>query len=186
MGLAGICLLLLGIGVVFEAVSNYFGVQKYPAPGKLVNIGGYNLHLNKHGEGKPVIILETGSGASSTIWRDMPEKLAAYGTVVTYDRGGYGWSEKAATERSGENIVNELYTALKNEGLEGPYILVGHSLGGMYSRLFAQTFPNEVAGLILLDTRPEDFSNETELIFHEAGIKNAVLEGTPSAPFLVY
>ena len=168
--LISVCLLLLAAGIIYESISSYLGVRKYPPEGEMVNVGEYNLHVNKQGDGKPVIILEAGSGSSSTVWGDIPEKLASYGTVVTYDRGGYGWSEKAETDRSGENIVKELYTALNKAGIEGPYILVGHSLGGMYVRLFSQTYQDEVAGLVLLDARQEDFSNETEAIFREAGV----------------
>ena len=173
-----VCLLLLATGVIYESISGYLGVRKYPPEGELVNVGEYNLHVNKQGDGKPVIILEAGSGSSSTIWGDIPEKLANYGTVVTYDRGGFGWSEKAETDRTGENIVKELYTALNKAGIEGPYILVGHSLGGMYGRLFSQTYQDEVAGLVLLDARAEDFSNETKAIFREAGV-DPFFEGIP-------
>jgi pimeloyl-ACP methyl ester carboxylesterase len=178
ISLISVCLLLLATGVIYEAISGYLGVKKYPPQGEMVNVGEYNLHVNKHGDGKPVIILEAGSMSSSTVWGDIPNQLANYGTVVTYDRGGYGWSEKAKTDRTGQNIVKELYTALNKAGIEGPYILVGHSLGGMYVRLFAQTYQDEVAGLLLLDSRPEDFSKEAKAIFLEAGI-DPVLEGAP-------
>ncbi|WP_025716119.1 alpha/beta fold hydrolase, partial [Paenibacillus sp. 1-18] len=97
--------------------------------------------------------------------RDIPEKLSSFATVVSYDRAGYAWSEEAATLRTGENIVRELHVALKNADVQAPYILVGHSLGGMYSRLYAQTHRDEVAGLVLVDARPENDARRTNEIY---------------------
>ena len=105
VGFVIVFLFLLATGVTYEAIAGYLGVKKYPPEGELVNVGDYNIHVNKQGKGKPVIILEAGSGSSSTVWGDIPEKLADYGTVVTYDRGGYGWSEKAESDRTGDNVV---------------------------------------------------------------------------------
>jgi pimeloyl-ACP methyl ester carboxylesterase len=184
----GVCttlVLLVGSSFTYEAIAGYQGVKKYPAPGKMVDVGDFKLHLHKQGEGKPTIILEPGSRSSSTIWGDIPEELMDTATVVSYDRGGYGWSEKTTTERTGENIVNELYTALKKENIEGPYILVGHSIGGMYTRLFAQKYPDEVAGMILLDARHEDYSKDTDPILEKNGI-DPVLMGSYSKGMMTF
>lgn len=181
--LAALAVLLVVSGAAFEAVASYQGANKYPPEGKLVDVGGFKLHLQQQGTGKPVILLETGSGLASSSWNDLPKKLADYGTVVTYDRAGYAWSDKALTARTGSNIVRELYTALKKEKIEGPYVLVGHSLGGMYSRLFAQTYPAEVGGVVLLDARPEDFTKETAPFFEAAGL-DPITVNTPSASTL--
>lgn len=178
-GLISFILAITILGASFEAIAGYQGVKNNPPEGKLVDVGGFKLHLHKQGKGSPTIILETGSGASSTSWLDIPGELSKFGTVVTYDRGGYGWSEKADTERTGENIVRELYTALKKEKIEGPYILVGHSLGGMYARLFAQTYKEEVGGVVLLDARTEDYSKETDPILLDAGV-DPILMGSPT------
>lgn len=149
-------LLLIGAGFAYEAIASEAGKRDYPMPGKLVDAGGYKLHLNQQGKGSITIVLEAGSGETSLSWKDIPEQLAPYAKVVSYDRAGYAWSEKADTERTGANIVRELHTALHKEGLRGPYLFVGHSLGGTYSRLFAQTYRDEVAGLVLVDARPEN------------------------------
>ncbi|TWT27098.1 alpha/beta fold hydrolase [Planomicrobium sp. CPCC 101110] len=178
--LVALTVLLAVSGIAFEAIASHQGAKKYPPEGKMVDAGGTKLHLLQQGTGKPVVLLETGSGLASTSWSDLPEKLAAYGTVVAYDRAGYAWSEEATAERTGSNIVQELYTALKKEKIEGPYILVGHSLGGMYSRLFAQTYPEEVGGIVLLDARPENFSRETAPFFEAAGLDPASVN-IPSA-----
>ncbi|MEK4850839.1 alpha/beta hydrolase [Paenibacillus sp. FSL H7-0756] len=172
-------LLIIGSGFIYEAISASSARKSYPAPGQLVDAGGYNLHIRQLGAGAPTIILEAGSGETSLSWRDIPEQLAEQATVVTYDRAGYAWSEQADSERSGANIVRELHTALKNADIPGPYLMVGHSLGGMYARLFTQTYPDEVTGLVLIDARPENDDLETKPILAAENIA-----GNPSASLL--
>lgn len=153
---------LIGSGFLYEAIASRTAAKNYPPPGKMADAGGYSLHMVKKGSGTPTIVFEAGSGETSLSWRDIPDQLAPYATVVTYDRAGYAWSEKADSDRTGANIVEELHTALKAEGIEGPYIMVGHSLGGMYARLFAQTYRDEMAGLVLVDARPENDERDTK------------------------
>ncbi|OBR63448.1 alpha/beta hydrolase [Paenibacillus oryzae] len=152
----------IGSGFLYEAIASHTAVKNYPPPGKMVDAGGYSLHMVKKGSGAPAIIFEAGSGETSLSWRDVPDQLAPYATVVTYDRAGYAWSEEADSDRTGANIVEELHTALKAEGIEGPYIMVGHSLGGMYARLFTETYRDEMAGLVLVDARPENDERDTK------------------------
>lgn len=173
------CVVLIVSGFAYEFIASQRGLKQYPPPGKMVDVGEHSLHLQKYENDGPTIVLETGNGASSLFWEDLPTTLSAYGTVVAYDRGGYAWSEEPKTERSGENIVRELHTALKKSELEGPYILVGHSLGGMYVRLFAELFPEDVAGLVLLDARPENYSKKTNPILEEAGLDPLLLNSPP-------
>ncbi len=163
---------VIGSGFLYEAIASRTAAKNYPPPGKMVDAGGYSLHMVKKGSGAPAIIFEAGSGETSLSWRGIPDQLAPYATVVTYDRAGYAWSEEADSDRTGANIVAELDTALKAEGIEGPYIMVGHSLGGMYARLFAQTYRDEMAGLVLVDARPENDERDTKEILeaeHFAG-----------------
>lgn len=170
---------LIAAGFVYEYAAAQQAKKNYPPPGRLVDVGGFRLHVEKIGSGSPVILLEAGSRESSLIWRDLPEKLAEFATVVRYDRAGYAWSDPARTERSGDNIVQELHTALEQEGIRGPYILAGHSAGGMYSRLFAEKYKDEVEGLVLIDARPENYSRETDPIFENEGFDSATA-GMPS------
>nr|WP_316244877.1 alpha/beta hydrolase [Paenibacillus antibioticophila] len=125
------------------------------------------MHVVKKGSGTPTIVFEAGSGETSLSWRGIPDALSEDATVVVYDRAGYAWSEQAPSARSGENIVQELHEALQNAELPGPYILVGHSLGGMYVRLFAQTYPDQVTGLVLVDARPENDERESKPILEK-------------------
>lgn len=169
-------IILIASGFIYEFIASQQAKDKYPAPGKMVDVGGFSLHVNKIGTASPTIILENGSGETSLSWGDIPQQLAEHATVVTYDRAGYAWSEASDAERSGENIVKELHTALHNEGITGPYIVVGHSLGGMYARLFAQTYRDEVQGLVLVDARPENDANNTAEIYEKENV-----QGTPSS-----
>ncbi|WP_019912531.1 alpha/beta fold hydrolase [Paenibacillus sp. HW567] len=171
--------LILTSGFFYEWIASKQAAQDYPPPGKLVDVGGYRLHINQAGTGSPAIILEAGSGETSLSWRDIPQELAKFATVVSYDRAGYAWSEAATVERTGSNIVNELHAALEHEGIKGPYLLVGHSLGGMYVRLFAQTYPDEVSGLVLIDARPENDERDTKEI-----LEQEKFSGNPPAALL--
>ncbi|MGG4144018.1 alpha/beta hydrolase [Paenibacillus algorifonticola] len=154
-------LLLIGSGFIYEWIASEQAGKKYAPPGQLVDVGGHKLHINMAGSGSPTILLEAGSGETSLSWRDIPEQLASFATVVSYDRAGYAWSETATKVRTGEQIVEELHTALDEAGISGPYLMVGHSLGGMYARLFAETYADEVSGLVLIDARPENDERET-------------------------
>ncbi|MBE1440862.1 alpha/beta fold hydrolase [Paenibacillus sp. OAS669] len=167
LGVVTAVIVLAGSGMIYERVASTEAKKSFPPPGKLVDVGGHRLHLKKQGSGSPTIILEAGSGETSLSWRNIPERLAENAAVVAYDRAGYAWSESASTERTGANIVQELHAALEKEGVGGPYLLVGHSLGGLYARLFAQTYSNEVMGLVLIDARPENDERETKPILEK-------------------
>jgi pimeloyl-ACP methyl ester carboxylesterase len=173
---------IVGSGFVYEFIASK--QDDYPVPGKLVDVGGHRIHIEQLGSGSPTILLEAGSAESSLIWRDIPEQLAETATVVRYDRPGYAWSEEAETERSGKQIAEDLHKSLETEGIKGPYILVGHSLGGLYTRLFAQMYPEETAGLVLVDATPVGFDQETAAIFEEEGLDPSNL-GLPSKPLFL-
>ncbi|WP_440109575.1 alpha/beta fold hydrolase [Paenibacillus sp. QZ-Y1] len=176
LGMFFAVLVLIGAGFLYEWYASSQAKEDFPPPGKLVQVGSYQLHIHKQGSGSPTIIMEAGSGETSLSWRDIPTELAKHATVVTYDRAGYAWSESAATERTGANIVKELHSALEKAKIPGPYIMVGHSLGGMYARLFAQTYTNEVQSLVLIDARPEDDEQNTKVL-----LEQAQFQGTPPA-----
>ncbi|WP_410453336.1 alpha/beta fold hydrolase [Paenibacillus alvei] len=178
-------IILVGSGFVYEMIASKLGEQAFPMPGKLIQIdsGNYLLHVQRVGEGHngaPTIIMEAGSGESSLSWGNIPAQLSPFAAVVTYDRAGYAWSTRARSERTGEHIVRELHEALDKEGIKGPYIMVGHSLGGLYARLFAQTYREEVVGLVLIDARTEDYMKETASIYaqeHHQEMPSAFLLG---------
>jgi pimeloyl-ACP methyl ester carboxylesterase len=147
---------LLLIGGIFEIVLAQRDRQRYRTPpGRLIDVGGHKLHIRSMGERKPnqpVVVLEAGVASNSLDWQKVQSKVAEFAQVVTYDRAGYGWSEAGTDPRSPQQIVTDLHTLLHNAGINPPYVMVGHSFGGIYVRLFAETYPDEVAGLILVES----------------------------------
>lgn len=127
----------------------------YPAPGQLVDLGGYQLHLLCQGSGQPTVILEAGQGNGLLTWSRVQPEVAAFTRVCAYDRAGLGWSDPSPKPRIAPMMVEELHSLLGKAGIAPPYVLVGHSMGGMYARLFAHTYPGEVAGLVLVDASSE-------------------------------
>lgn len=106
----------------------------------------------RHPASKEVVVFESGSRNTIEKWGRVPEQLALGATVFAYNRPGYGNSEAASTARDGRTIVEELRAVLRHKGLKPPYVLVGHSLGGLYMQLFARAYPEEVKGLVLVDS----------------------------------
>jgi hypothetical protein len=149
-------LLVVGLAVVVSALGlEQWRVHREDArllpPGKRVDVGGYRLHLDCRGEGSPIILLEGGLGLSASAWAWIQLQLAERSRVCTYDRAGYGWSEGGPSARSADRLVEDLHNLLGVAGEEPPFVLVGHSLGGLLVRAFHGAHPEEVAGLVLLD-----------------------------------
>lgn len=123
--------------------------------GRMVDVGGYQLHLDCSGEGSPTVVMDAGLGGSSLDWALVQPAVARITRVCSYDRAGMGWSEPGPQPRSPGQIAKELHALLRNGEVPGPYILVGHSLAGKNIRMFAQAYPTEVAGMALIDARSE-------------------------------
>ena len=121
-------------------------------PGRLVDIGGYRLHIYCVGEGAPTIVFDSGVGGFSLEWSRVQKALATRTRVCAYDRAGYGWSDLGPLPRTSERITRELHTLLERAGVAGPYIVAGHSFGGYNAQLFATNYPDETAGLVLIDS----------------------------------
>jgi len=128
------------------------------AKSDFVSLGGRRLHYLAAGSGSPTIVLEAGLGVSSVEWALVFPRLAEFSRVVAYDRAGMGRSEPDAAPRTVRRLVADLHMLLKEAAIPGPYLLVGHSWGGLLIRLFAYCYPEEVAGLVLIDPSHEDLS----------------------------
>jgi pimeloyl-ACP methyl ester carboxylesterase len=139
---------LTSIGTVNPAVAS-------AASGRLIDVGGHRLYIECTGAGGPAVILQAGLGASSSSWATIAPTAAATTTVCAYDRAGHGRSDEAGPQ-DGIALATDLHTLLERAGVSGPYILVGHSSGGPYVRVFAAQYPDEVAGMVLLDSQPDD------------------------------
>jgi pimeloyl-ACP methyl ester carboxylesterase len=121
----------------------------------LIDVGGYRLHIQCVGAGSPTVVLDAGLSGSSLDWSLVQPSLGRTTRVCAYDRAGMGWSDPGPQPRTPRQIADELHTLLTNAGIAGPYVLVGHSLGGKNVRLFALQHPDEVAGMVLVDARGE-------------------------------
>ena len=124
---------------------------------RMVDLGTHSLHIRCVGRGKPAVVIDTGHGDGAAKWHAIQDQLAAETRVCTYDRAGYGRSEPGPMPRHSRQATSELQQLLQKAGVEGPYVLVGHSLGGLNAQVFAHTYPDLVAGLVLVDPPPLDF-----------------------------
>ena len=124
-----------------------------------VDVGGHGLQLLVGGQGSPAVIFEGGFGVGIASWSSVQKDVAAFSQTVSYDRAGLGQSDLGPKPRSAKQIANELHTALQKSGVKPPYVMVGHSFGGIYVRVFADMYPNEVAGMVLIDPSQESFND---------------------------
>jgi pimeloyl-ACP methyl ester carboxylesterase len=124
--------------------------------GERVAAGGHRLRMKVLGEGGPAVVLESHGIAPAEAWALVQPQVAAFSRVVSYDHAGFWGSEPGPRPRDARHVAAELHTALHNAGVAPPYVLVGHSFGGPYIRVFAGQYPEEVAGLVLVDPTQEE------------------------------
>jgi len=144
--------------------------DQYPPPGQLLEINGTRMHIRCQGNGSPVVIMEAGSGDCSLSWALVQQNVSQFTRVCTYDRTGHGWSDPAPGPLTARDVTGRLHTLLSRAGISGPYVMVGHSLGGVYVRSYAHRYPDDVAGMVLVDPGSEwqaartggNFTRETQ------------------------
>ena len=164
LGLVVVLLVLAVAGAIYQAIATELAERAYPPPGEMVDVGGYSLHINCVGQGSPTVVLDAALGNMSASWGWVQQEVSGTTRVCAYDRAGMGWSEIGPEPRDARQISGELHTLLSKAGIEGPYVLVGHSFGGMYMQTYAARYPDEVAGVALVDssTDPDQFSQRSE------------------------
>lgn len=145
-------LALVSVGAGYEKVHEVARAQEQPAQGQLIDVGGHRLYLNCTGEGSPTVVLEPGAGQVSSDLARITPFVAQRTRVCVYDRAGRGWSEPARTPQDGAHVAADLHTLLQRGDERGPYVLAGHSFGGLYALTFAAHYPQDVAGLVLIDS----------------------------------
>lgn len=158
-GLIGLLLILVAlivVGVIYQSVASARDMKKYPPPGELYDVGEYRLHLYCTGEGDLTVILEAGAGSPGLIWTFVQKEIEKSTRVCSYDRAGFGWSDPAPGPLSPQQVASDLHALLGTANVPGPYVLVGHSAGGVYVRAFASQYSTEVVGMVLVDSSHED------------------------------
>ena len=171
-GLGGSLFAFLCATIIYHLVSLVNDERRYPATGKLVDVGGYRLHINVQGERGPTVVLDAGLAHVSTVWNFVMPEVARFTRVCAYDRAGHVWSEQGPSPRTSRQICQELHALLANARIEGPYVLVGHSFGALNMYLYASMYPEEVVGLVLLDALSKDINRYTPRQFRSFVIVN--------------
>ena len=134
-----------------------------PPPGQLVDIGGRRLHLISRGSGGPTVVVENGSSSFSIDWTLVQDRVSKLTRICAYDRAGFAWSDRGPVENTVEETVDDLHQLLRAAKIPGPYVLVGHSMGGMFVRAYQRRHPEDVVGLVLVDATPEE---DLEYLWH--------------------
>lgn len=162
MFVIGILVFALGMMAVLQAVFARIDERKFPAPGRLVEVAGRQVHVQQRGSGVPAVILEAGIAASSLNWSLAQTRLAEFTATLSYDRAGFGWSTSHSVGCSLTRIAEELHELIKVLGIAVPYIIVAHSFGAYIVTAYAQRFAEEMAGVVLVDPlTPEEWIEPT-------------------------
>jgi len=161
-------LAIASVGGGVETVLGAVEARDHPMAGQLVDVGGHRLHLRCTGAGSPTVVLEAGGGEMSAVLGWIEPAVALDTRVCVYDRAGRGWSEAADARQDATQIATDLQTLLRRADVAGPYVVAGHSFGGLYVQTFAALYPDDVAGMVLIDstapasTTPPDAASSSE------------------------
>jgi pimeloyl-ACP methyl ester carboxylesterase len=145
-------LVLASLGSGYETVRRTVDAGAAPGQGQLIDVGGHRLYLNCTGSGGPTVVIEPGAGLMSSDLALIAPIVAGNTRVCTYDRAGRGWSDSTDTPQDGARTAADLHTLLQRGNVPGPYVLAGHSFGGLYALTYAARYPEDVAGLVLVDS----------------------------------
>ena len=160
--IVGLVMVLMLVGAAYQTITTARDASNYPPPGKLIDVGGHRLHLYCTGQGSPTVVMDAMGGASSLAWGLVQPHVATFSRVCSYDRAGLGWSDPGPTPRTAQQFATELHALLIAAEVSGPYVLVGHSLGGFTVRMYASQHPHEVVGMVLVDAGHEDELSHSE------------------------
>jgi len=154
--LASFLVVLACVGAVYQQLSTNRDKRLNPLPGLLVDVGGYRMHVYCIGQGTPAVVLDSGLGDTWLSWYKVQPQIAQFTRVCSYDRAGMGWSDPSPKSRTSSVIAAELHSLLHNAGIPPPLVLAGHSFGGLNMRMYAGLYRADVAGMVLVDSTPDD------------------------------
>jgi pimeloyl-ACP methyl ester carboxylesterase len=171
-------LAVASIGGGYQTAREKADANAYPMPGQLIDVGGHRLHLHCTGSGSPTVVLQPGGGDFSSVMAWIAPAVAAADTrVCVYDRAGRGWSETADSPQDATQIAIDLHTLLQRGNVPGPYVLAGHSFGGLYILTYADRYPDDVAGMVLIDsTNPATHADPAKATAYDSGSYDAVTD----------
>ena len=150
-------LVIAGIAGSYETIQEQVDRSSTAMQGRLVDVGGRSLYIHCTGSGGPTVVLISGLAEASTYWGGWIAPAVAHKTTVcVYDRAGQGWSDPPASPQDGVAVATDLHTLLARAQIPSPYVVVGHSTGGAYARIFAARYPDQVAGMVMLDSQPNE------------------------------
>ena len=157
----GVLVLALAAAIELQWLLSHLALERNAPPGEMVVVGGRQMHLLCQGQGSPSVILESGIPGTSLGWASVMEDIASFARVCAYDRAGYAWSEGGPEPRTISNITGELRELLRTAQVDPPYVLAGHSFGGLVVQFYASRFPDDVAGMVLVDSAHPDLARRT-------------------------
>ena len=170
-------LALATVGGGYQTVQEAVDATAYPMPGQLIDVGGHRLHLHCTGSGSPTVVLQPGGGDLSSGMAWIAPAVAGQTRVCVYDRAGRGWSEPAQTPQDATQMATDLHTLLQRGNVPGPYVLAGHSFGGLYVLTYADRYPDDVAGMVLVDsTNPATEADPEKATAYDGGSYDAVTD----------
>jgi pimeloyl-ACP methyl ester carboxylesterase len=151
LGLIAIVMTVCLSGMTYQYAAGKADERNFPPPGKLVDVGGYRMHIYCIGEGSPTVILDAANMGTVSNWAWIQPEIAKTTRVCAYDRPDLGWSDLSPQQLDTRQNAEALHTLLERAGEAGPYILVGHSFGGLYTRMYAEMYPDETAGMVFIE-----------------------------------
>ncbi len=165
MGIVIILIALVVVGVAYQTIATKLDIGHYTPRGQFYTVNGHQMHMVCMGEGSPTVILQAGLSAESLWWYRVQTQLAEHTRVCAYDRPGMGWSEPVSGSRDALTIVAELHTLLEQASISTPYVMAGHSYGAIWTRIYAAQYPQEIVGIVLVDSglvNPKQFATQSD------------------------
>jgi len=157
LALIALVVALVVAGAAYQSIGTWRDTRRFVQQGKSIQVDSLKLNLDCTGQGRPTVILESGSTIPARGWVRVQPDIARFARVCSYDRAGYGWSDPGPEPRTSLQIATELKALLQAAGERGPYVMVGHSFGGFNVRVFTGLHPSDVVGMVLVDASSEDY-----------------------------